>query len=154
MTATLAYALHVLVAFAAVAFLVVPGAFLEMAAHTRDVPFIRKSYQLMSFHGKIGAPLAILILPAGIWAAFAYGIPLDAKWLIASYVAYALVIAIGLGYHMRRELSIGALAAASPDASPSPELAQAIDDPAARYVFLISGGLWIVLIWLMVARPF
>jgi hypothetical protein len=154
MTATIATAIHVLLAFTAVAFLIVPGTFLEYVAHTRDVPFIRKSFQLMSFHGKIGGPVALLILPVGIWAAIAYGIPLNSGWLIASYVAYAAVMAVGFGYHMRREIGIGALAAASPDAAPSPELEKAIGDPLARPMTILSAILWIFLIWTMVTRPF
>jgi len=57
---TTIYFLHVLFAFAAIAFLVVPGLMLEMAARTRDVPFIRRAFQLGKFHGQIGGPLALL----------------------------------------------------------------------------------------------
>jgi uncharacterized membrane protein len=150
---TAVYTLHVMLAFAAVAFLVVPGLFLEYVARTHDVPFIRKAYALMSFHGRIGGPLAMLILPVGIWLAVAYGIPLTSRWLVASYVIYLFIMAIGLGYHMRREMRIGALSAASSDA-PSAELEKAIDDPRAGIMMAVSVLLWILAIWLMVARPF
>lgn len=151
---TAVYVLHVLLAFAAVAFLVVPGLFLEYVARTRDVPFIRKAYALMSFHGRIGGPLAVLILPIGIWLAVAYGIALTSRWLIASYVVYAFILVIGIGYHMRREIRIGALSAVSPDGAPSPELEKAIDDPRAGIMLTVSAILWVCAIWLMVARPF
>lgn len=149
-----AYVLHVVVAFAAVAFLVVPALFLELAARTYDVAFIRKAYGLMSFHGRIGGPLALLILPVGIWLALAYGIPLTSGWLVVSYVVYGALIATGIGYHMRREMKIGSLAGASPDGAPSAGLLAAIKDPLATPMMIFSPILWIVLIWLMVVRPF
>jgi hypothetical protein len=154
MSGQIAYALHVLLAFAAVGFLIVPGIYLETVAHTGDVPFIRKSYQMMSFHGKIGGPLLLLVLPVGIWAALAWGIPLTMGWLVAAYVAWTLIVALGLGYHSRRELRIGALATASSDAAPSPELAAAIADPLAWPLNFVSLALWIFVIWDMVARAF
>ena len=46
---------------------------LELVARTHDVPFIRKTYGVGAFHGKIGGPLAILILPLGSAAAWAQG---------------------------------------------------------------------------------
>lgn len=146
--------LHVLLAFAAVALLIVPGLFLEYVAHTRDVPFIRKAFRLMSFHGRIGGPVALLILPVGIWAAIVYGIPLTSRWLVASYVIYALLMISGIGYHSRREITIGKLSAVSPDGAPSPELEKAIGDPKAGIMMTVSLLMWICLIWLMVAKPF
>lgn len=149
------YVLHVVLAFAAVAFLVVPALFLELVAQTHDIPFIRKAYGLMTFHGRIGGPLAILLLPIGIWLAVLYGIPLGSGWLIASYVLYVVLMAAGIGYHSRREIRIGKLSAAvGPDGAPPPELFAVIDDPLARPMMVVSSTLWIVLIWLMVAKPF
>lgn len=148
------YVLHVLLAFAAVAFLIVPGSFLESVARTHDVPLIRKTFGLMSFHGKIGGPLAFLLLPIGIWLAVLYGIPLTSGWLIATYVLYVVVIAIGIGYHTRRERTIGMLAAQSPDGAPSAELSAVLDDPLALPMNITSAILWAALIWLMTARPF
>lgn len=148
------YVLHVLLAFAAVAFLVVPGSFLESVARTHDVPLIRKTFGLMSFHGKIGGPLAFLLLPIGIWLAVLYGIPLTSGWLIATYVLYVVVIAIGIGYHSRRERTIGMLAATSPDGAPSAELSAVLDDPLAVPMNITSAILWAALVWLMTARPF
>lgn len=151
---TAVYVLHVLLAFAAVAFLVVPGVFLESVARTRDVGLIRKTFGLMSFHGKIGGPLALLLLPIGIWLAISYGISLTSGWLIASYVLYAVVIAVGIGYHSRRERTIGVLSAKSPDGAPSAELSAVLDDPLALPMNIASAVLWGLLIWLMAARPF
>ncbi|HEY6326077.1 MAG TPA: DUF2269 family protein [Candidatus Cybelea sp.] len=151
---TTVYFFHVLFAFAAIAFLVVPGAMMEMAAHTRDVPFIRRMYQMGKFHGQIGGPLALLAALVGLFAAWRLGIPWTSGWLVAAYVVFALIMLLGIGYHTRREIRIGALAQASPDAAPSPELAAVIDDPLSRPVLWASGLLWILLIWLMVAKPF
>lgn len=151
---TAIYVLHVLLAFAAVAFLIVPGSFLESVARTHDVPLIRKTFGIMSFHGKVGGPLAFLLLPIGIWLAVLYGIPLTSGWLIATYVLYAVVIAIGIGYHTRRERTIGMLAAKSPDDAPSAELSAVLDDPLALPMNIVSAILWALLIWLMTARPF
>jgi uncharacterized membrane protein len=148
------YFLHVLLAFTAIALLVVPGLMLEMVAHTRDVGFIRRMYALGGFHGRIGGPLALLTAIVGFVAAWQLGIPLNSGWLIAAYVAFVLVMALGIGYHTRRELRIASLAQASPENAPSPELAAAIDDRLATPMNWISGLLWAVIIWLMVAKPF
>ena len=148
------YVLHVLFAVAAIGLLVVPGLMLDMVAHTRDVPLIRRMYQLGSFHGKIGGPLAVLTALVGLIAAWRMGIPLNTGWLVAGYIAFALILAIGFGYFMRRELTIGALALTSPDAAPSPELDDVIRDPWSTPMFWTSGLLWAFLIWVMTARPF
>jgi uncharacterized membrane protein len=151
---TTIYFLHVLFAFAAIAFLVVPGLMLEMAARTRDVPFIRRAFQLGKFHGQIGGPLALLAAIVGLIVARRYGFPLNSGWLIAAYIAFAIVMILGIGYHARREIRIGTLAQASPEAAPSAELAAAIDDPMSGPLNGVSGLLWIFLIWLMVSKPF
>lgn len=148
------YFLHVLLAFAAIALLVVPGVMLEMVARTRDVGLIRRMFALGSFHGRIGGPLALLTAIVGFVVAWRYGIPFNAGWLLAAYVIFVLVIAIGIGYHTRRELLIAKLAQASPLDAPSPELAAAIDDRMATPMNWLSGLLWVAIIWLMVAKPF
>jgi uncharacterized membrane protein len=151
---TVIYFLHVLLAFTAIAFLVVPGLILEMAARTKDVPFIRRLFRLATFHGRVGGIISLLTAIVGFVVAWRLGIPLNAGWLIAAYVVFVVVMILGMGYHARREMRIAMLAAASPDGAPSPELAAAIDDPLAIPIFWASGILWILLIWLMVARPF
>ena len=151
---TAIYFLHVLLAFSAIAFLVVPGLMLEMAARTRDVTFIRRTFALGKFHGQIGGPIALLSAIVGLLLAWRFGIPLNSGWLIATYVAFIMVIALGIGYHTRREIRIGTLAAESPEASPSPMLCAAIDDPTSVPAMWASAILWIVIIWLMVAKPF
>jgi hypothetical protein len=148
------YFLHVLFAFTAIALLVVPGLMLEMVAHTRDVGLIRRMYALGSFHGRIGGPLALLTAIVGFIVAWQSGIPLNSGWLVAAYVAFVLVMALGIGYHTRRELRIAGLAKASPVDAPSPELAAAIDDRIATPMNWVSGLLWAAIIYLMVAKPF
>lgn len=148
------YFLHVLLAFVTIALLVVPGLMLEMVARTRDVAFIRRMYALGSFHGRLGGPLAILTAIVGFVVAWRYGIPLNSGWLLTAYVTFVIVVAIGVGYHTRRELLIVRLAQASPVDAPSPELTAAIDDRSATPMFWVSGLLWAFLIWLMVAKPF
>jgi uncharacterized membrane protein len=150
---TVVYFLHVLLAFAAIAFLVVPGLMLELAARTKDVRFIRRSFMLGSFHGRVGGIVALLTAIVGFAVAWKLGIPLNAGWLIAGYVVFVVLLILGFGYHARREIRIGRLAQASPNDAPSPELIAAVDDPMAIPIFWASGILWILLIWLMVARP-
>lgn len=147
-------ALHVLVAFAAVALLFVPGWMLFAAARSRDVGFIRRTFALGAFHGRIGGPLALLAGILGFGVAGMNHVPLGAGWLVASYVVYALLMVVGIGYHMRWELHVAALAKASPENAPSPELAAAIADPLGTPMMWLSAILWIALIYLMVAKPF
>jgi uncharacterized membrane protein len=147
-------AFHVLAGFAAVALLVVPGGMLVAASRSRDVAFIRRIFALGAFHGKIGGPLAILTGLLGFAVAGATGTPLGAGWLIATYVAYVLMLIIGIGYHMRWEIRVLKLAQASAADVPSPELAAAIDDPLSIPMLWVSGLLWIAIVYLMVAKPF
>ena len=146
-------AVHVLVAFAAAAFLVVPGAMLVAAANSRDVPFIRRAFAVGAFHGRIGGPLALLAGILGVALAIVVGIPLGSGWLIASYVVYVLLIVIGIGYHARWEMRVAQLAQASPDDAPSPELAAAIADPLGKPMMWLSAILWIAIVYLMVTKP-
>ena len=151
---TLVVFLHVLLAFAAIALLIVPGIMLEMVARTHDAGLIRRVYPLGKFHGQVGGPLSLLAALLGFVVAWRLGIPLNSGWLIATYVAFVLAVGLGIFYHSRRELRIGALAAASASDTPSPELAALIDDRAAMPVNWISLLLWTFIIWLMVAKPF
>jgi uncharacterized membrane protein len=148
------YFLHVLFAFTTIALLVVPGIMLEMVAHTRDVPLIRRMYALGRFHGAIGGPLSLVTAIVGLIVAWQLAIPLNSGWLITTYAVFVLVVGLGIGHHMRREQRIAALAQASPDNAPSPELAAAIDDRIATPMNWLSGLLWVAIIWLMVAKPF
>lgn len=147
-------ALHVLVAFAAIAFLVVPGWMLVAASRSRDVAFIRRTFALGAFHGRVGGPLALLAGLLGFGAAASMGVPLNAGWLVASYVVYAVVMVIGIAYHMRWEIRVAKLAQASPEGTASGDLAEAIADPLGLPMLWLSAVLWIALIYLMVARPF
>jgi uncharacterized membrane protein len=151
---TTIYFLHVLLAFATVGFLVIPGVMLEMVARTRDVTLIRRMFQIGRFHGQIGGPISLLTGIVGLVVAWRLGIPLNAGWLLATYVAFVLVNALGVGYHARREIRISALAQTSPADTLSPSLAAAIDDPLCWPIMWVSGLLWIFIIWLMVAKPF
>ncbi|MBV8198817.1 MAG: DUF2269 family protein [Candidatus Eremiobacteraeota bacterium] len=125
-----------------------------MVARTRDVAFIRRTYRLSKFHGQIGGPIALLTAVAGLIVVSVMGIPFTSGWLIAAYIAFVLVMALGTGYHMRREMTIAALAERSPDAAPSPELAAMIADPKCMPAMWLSGFLWAFLVWVMVAKPF
>ncbi len=147
-------ALHVIVAFAAGGFLVVPGAMLVAASRSRDVPFIRRVFALGAFHGRIGGPLAILAGILGFAVAGMTHTPLGSGWLIASYVAYALLVTVGFGYHARWEIRVFKAAQASPDGEPSPELATLVADPLGAPMTWLSAVLWIAIVYLMVTRPF
>ena len=91
---TVVYFLHVLLAFTAIAFLVVPGLILEMAARTKDVPFIRRLFRLASFHGRVGGMIALLTAIVGFIVAWRVGIPLNAGWMIAAYVVFVVVAVV------------------------------------------------------------
>jgi hypothetical protein len=150
----LAIFIHVLFGFTAVALLIVPGLICEMAAHTTDVVFIRKLFQISAFHGRLGGPIALLTGILGLVAAWLNGIPLNSGWLIAAYITFVALFAIGSGFHGRYEIRVGMLAAACPDDKCSPELLTAIHNPLCRPMFLVSLSLWVFMIFLMVTKPF
>jgi predicted integral membrane protein DUF2269 len=146
--------IHVLLAFAAVAFLLVPGYLLAAVAKTDDVKSIRRIFSVGVFHGRVGGIIAVFTAIFGLAAAPFYGIPYSARWMIASYVLFAALVAIGIGYHARWEMRVLALANQSPADAPSAQLHAAAHDRRGPVMAWISSLLFVAIIYLMIARPF
>jgi hypothetical protein len=145
---------HVFLAFTAVAFLLVPGYLLAAVARTDDVKSIRRIFSVGMFHGRVGGIIGVLTAIFGLAAAPFYGIPYNAGWMIASYVLFAAILAIGIGYHARWEMRVLALANQSPADAPSAELRAAIHDRLNPVMGGITTLLFAAILFLMLTRPF
>lgn len=150
----LALMLHVFVGLIAFGALPFSGLFFNMMAKNANVSTIRSVYTVAAFRGKAFGPLGVITGLLGFWVASVMGIPLSSGWLIATYVAWGLLIVIGFGYHARMDSKILALAQASSGEQPSPELHAAIHNPLETVMGMVSMFLWLFIFYLMFAKPF
>ena len=151
---TLSIAIHAILGIFAFGALQFPGMYFAQIAASGNVGAIRQAFPIAQTRGKIFGPLTIVVALLGIWVAVQHGIPLTTGWLVASYVTYAIMLIVGLGFHSRWEAKINALAQASPLDAPSPELQAAINDPLEKTLKWVSAVGWIVLFYFMIAKPF
>ena len=147
-------ALHGIAGIVAFGMLVFPGIYFDRIARTGNIPAIRSAFGIAVIRAKIGGPLALATGLFGLWIAYKAGYSLTAGWLIASYIVFVVVMAIGIAYHSRWEQKTLALAQASPDAAPSAELRAHLESGTNSLLSVVSALLWVSLFYLMIARPF
>ena len=152
LTSTLA--VHGILGIVAFGALMFPGMYFGQIAKTENVAAIRAAYTIAANRGKIFGPMVIVAALFGFWVAAQAGIPLTSGWLIASYVVVVILMALGFGFHARLDMQTLAAAQASPLDKPSPELLAAIHNPMHNALNIASGLLWVVLFYLMIAKPF
>lgn len=146
--------LHVLAVVIAFGILVFPGLLFERIAEKGDVRTIRNVFGIGVARVKFGAPLLILGALLGVWLAYSAGYSLSAGWLVASYLSFIALVAIGIGYHSRWERHVYGLAMASPENQPSADLQAAIEKRSKSPLGYVSLLLFIFIMYLMSAKPF
>ena len=154
MTSAISVALHSLLGIFVFGALQLPGLFFARIAKSENVGAIRSVFSVAVARARVFGPMTLLVALVGFWAAYVRGIPLSAGWLIASYVTFALLFVIGVGFHARWEAKILALAQASPLDALSAELKAAIHSPLESVLHWVSIVLWIALFYFMIAKPF
>jgi uncharacterized membrane protein len=102
----------------------------------------------------VGGGFFLLGIALGLVAAIVGGFDLTEPWLLIGYVLAATIMVNAFWYHIPTANKLKALAAASSDEEPSPELHAAINAPIGPVMNVIDGFVWLALIFVMVAKPF
>jgi len=99
----------------------------------------------LSMIGGIGWILTAIV---GGALAQAYGLDMDAPWLLGSYAAFAVLILVGFLLHAPWQARVIAASAV-----PGPELNKLLHSPVHRLASILSAVSILALIYLMTARP-
>ncbi len=146
--------LHIAAMFGAVSIFVGQGVLSAAIASTGDVRAIRRTLAVESRFAPAGGALFILGIVFGFITAQTGDFDLTQTWLLIAYGLTALILAIGIGYHGRRDRKLRVLVEASPEDAPSGDLRALLEAPSARVVGVIDLLLWLGVIYVMVAKPF
>ena len=145
---------HIAAMFAAVSIFVGQGMLEGAVARSGDVRALRRVLAAEDRFAPIGGGLFLLGIALGLITALTGSLDLLQPWLIISYVLAAVVLINAFAYHIPTANRLKALAAASPDDAPSPELRAAIDAPVGPVMNIVDTVVWLALIFVMVVKPF
>ena len=146
--------LHISAMFAAVSIFVGQGVLERVVARSGDVRALRSVLAAEDRFGPIGGGLFIFGILLGILTALSGGLDLTQPWLLIGYALAAVVLIVAFVYHVPTARRLEALAAASPDDAPSPELRNEIYAPSGVMVIVLDSVVWLALIFDMVVKPF
>jgi uncharacterized membrane protein len=90
----------------------------------------------------------------GVLAALNGGINLFAAWLLISYVLFIVLMVLGAAILGPWAERLGSAAASAPDGPFSTELLAVVRDPRIRLVRGIDGVVLVLLLFVMVVKPF
>jgi hypothetical protein len=145
--------LHILVIAFAFAFTAGIGILSARIVRSRDVRLIQGVFATarpLQWTGAIGWFVAAAL---GAVIAVEAGIPLDAPWLLYSYVAFGVLVVAGVVLHAPWQAKVIAAAAASPDGTVTPELDRVLRAPVSPIASALSALSFIALVYLMTAQP-
>lgn len=146
--------LHVLAMVSAVTVAFGPAVIQRRAAQSRHVPTIRAVFGMAKFTGPlipifflIGFVFAIISIFTNGWTPFQ-------PWLLIAYVLFAIGMFDGFRIHAPYARAVAIAADKSPDTSMSPELRQALDNPAEAFVFWLDLAVITLILFDMIVKPF
>lgn len=145
--------LHVITMFSAVAAATVPEVVLHVIARRGDVAGLRGFLPVAMAAGRLIPILFVVGLVFGILAALTGQIDLLRPWLVASYVVFAIAMAMGPLLAAPWGARLGAATFASPLDAPSAELVAAIHDRRGIVSATIGLTAIVVIVFLMVVKP-
>jgi uncharacterized membrane protein len=145
---------HIAAMFAAVSIFVGQGMLEGVVARSGDVRALRRVLAAEDAFTPIGGGIFLLGIVFGIVTALTGSLDFTEPWLIIGYVLTAIILLLAFAYHAPTSGRLKALADASDDDRPSPELRAAIDRPAARLINAVDGLVWLGVIFVMVVKPF
>jgi hypothetical protein len=146
--------LHVAAMFTAVAASLGPAYLLQRIAHSADVPTIRRVFALARPLGQAIGPLYGLGTALGIVAIFTNGLNPFEPFLLIAYVMFVVASVTGFTINGPWQQRVTALAAASPDSAPSPELTAALNDPRIKVIDWFDRLLILAFVFDMIVKPF
>ena len=145
--------LHVLTMFAAVATALIGEVGLHLLGRSGNVAGIRAFMSSLGPVMNLSPILFVVGLLFGLAAAIVGGLNLLAPWLIASYVVFAIAMAVGAVVSGPWAVRVGQAAEASPADAPSTELAAALHDSRGAISTGILMTALVVIVFLMVVKP-
>jgi hypothetical protein len=145
---------HITAMFVAVSIFVGQGLLEGAVARSGNVRALRGVLAAEDRFAPIGGAILLLGVLLGFITAIVGNLDLTQAWLVIGYVLTAIIFVNAFAYHIPTANKLKALAAASPDDEPSPELRAAITAPIGALMNLVDGVVWLALIFVMVAKPF
>jgi uncharacterized membrane protein len=155
--------LHVLTAFWLVSGLVGRGLTLAQAERTPDIPRMRSLLTLSGlFERFMVIPASLAVLLFGLLTAWTLGIPLlgflqgaQSNWLLVSLLLYlSVILLVPFIFIPRGKVFGAALEEASAQGAVTANLRVAFADPAVRAAHIYEFAAIIIVLILMVTRPF
>ena len=142
----------------AVAFMLTAGVGLLLKGVVASGASVRTIDTLLSVAKPLQVAGGILYLVTGalgVWLAAKEGFVPNTAWLIGVYLAYAVLIGIGLGIHAPWGARVSKLARADAIAGDavSPELAKALRSPMEKVANRLMTASLLVLTYLMIVKP-
>ncbi|MDA0301097.1 MAG: DUF2269 family protein [Chloroflexi bacterium] len=126
------------------------------AGRNPDVREIVRTVELEQLGGRVTSVAAVVVLLLGTWLVIESDVyDFSQAWISASYAAWFVAMAIGgivMGRHGRRVLT-EARAALARGETHSDRLVAQFNAPIAKIGGTLLGLMYVVLIWLMVAKP-
>jgi uncharacterized membrane protein len=123
-------------------------------ARSGDVRALRRVLAAEDRFAPIGGAIFLLGIALGIVTAVVRGFDLTQAWLLIGYGLSAVVLINAFAYHIPTANRLKALADASPNDEPSPELRVAISAPIGAVMVVVDSVVWLALIFVMVTKPF
>ena len=146
--------MHIVALLAAVAVSVGAEVVLLRVAGSRDVRTIRTVFDLVKPLDRLIPGLFVVGGVLGVVAAIDLGFNLLLSWLVQSYAVFAIAFVVGGAVTGRWIERVRRAAESSGEDEPSDELRQALNDSKARYGFWVSNLAIMVVIYIMVVKPF
>jgi hypothetical protein len=146
--------LHIATMFTAVAITIGPTLLLRRIGRSGEVPTIRRSFAMAAPVIRFVPPLYMLGAALGIVAIFTNHFDPFQPFLLIAYGLFILATVVGIVITDPWFKRVTKLAAESPDAPASPELAAALDDPRIRVIDWFDPLIILAFIFDMVVKPF
>ena len=140
--------LHLLSFAFAFAFTAGMGILQARAARSNDARTIHAVFSMTRPLSLTGGVLWILTALIGVILAIQAGMPLDQHWLSHSYIAFAVLIAVGFGLHSPWQAKIIRASANGP----SPELDALLKSPLSPVASALSAVAIIAIVYFMTER--
>jgi len=145
--------LHIAFIFSGIALIYGTEFVLHRIGRSGDTRAIRTAFAMAKPVGSVGPAIFWVGVAFGLSAAVVNGYNLLAPWLLATYVLVGVLLVAGLTITVPWMNRVGALSAAAPDGTATPELDAALHDRRVSGLMWASIVVDVVIVALMVFKP-
>ena len=146
--------LHIVTMFAAVGVALGSEVMLHRTVGTGDVRSIRTAFGLAKPIGRVIPALLVVGGVLGVIAVAVRSYGFFESWLVQSYLFFGLAFVVGGAVQGRWIDKVQQAAESSPDDVPSDELRRLLNDRKARYGFWVVYLALVVVVYVMVIKPY